>query len=126
MSNSRHCEPTGRANARPMTGSAKQSIEQQARKLDCFVAYAPVRKRFAFVAGNDGRAHFRDPAARPARVLPSTSRSLKSEGAGNAGCTMHPQPRVENAKTTRAKSPQVRRNKPAFPARWFTAYSALS
>src|SRR5258708_15419848 len=23
----RHCEPTGRANARPMTGSAKQSIE---------------------------------------------------------------------------------------------------
>ena len=24
----RHCEPTGRANARPMTGSAKQSIAQ--------------------------------------------------------------------------------------------------
>jgi hypothetical protein len=34
----RHCEPTGRANARPMTGSAKQSIEQQERKMDCFVA----------------------------------------------------------------------------------------
>ena len=41
----------------------------------------------------------------------------KEEGAGNAGCTMHPQPRVGNEKTTRAKSPQVRRNKPAFPAR---------
>src|SRR6478735_9303914 len=26
----RHCEPTGRANARPMTGSAKQSIVRQA------------------------------------------------------------------------------------------------
>ncbi len=26
---SRHCEPTGRANARPMTGSAKQSIWRQ-------------------------------------------------------------------------------------------------
>ena len=25
----RHCEPTGRANARPMTGSAKQSIKPQ-------------------------------------------------------------------------------------------------
>jgi hypothetical protein len=25
----RHCEPTGRANARPMTGSAKQSIAPQ-------------------------------------------------------------------------------------------------
>src|SRR5207248_6909174 len=33
----RHCEPTGRANARRMTGSAKQSIEPQ-RKMDCFVA----------------------------------------------------------------------------------------
>ena len=32
----RHCEPTGRANARPMTGSAKQSIAAQ--ELDCFVA----------------------------------------------------------------------------------------
>jgi hypothetical protein len=36
----RHCEPTGRANARPMTGSAKQSMEPQA-KMDCFVAIAP-------------------------------------------------------------------------------------
>src|SRR6185437_10636936 len=26
----RHCEPTGRANARPMTGSAKQSISELA------------------------------------------------------------------------------------------------
>src|SRR4030081_800470 len=26
LPNSHHCEPTGRANARPMTGSAKQSI----------------------------------------------------------------------------------------------------
>ena len=32
-----HCEPTGRANARPMTDSAKQSIERQ-ESLDCFVA----------------------------------------------------------------------------------------
>src|SRR5258708_36304892 len=28
----RHCEPTGRANARPMTGSAKQSISPRKRK----------------------------------------------------------------------------------------------
>ena len=34
----RHCEPTGRANARPMTGSAKQSISPRSKKLDCFVA----------------------------------------------------------------------------------------
>jgi hypothetical protein len=41
----RHCEPTGRANARPMTGSAKQSIRSKG-KVDCFVACAP---------RNDGR-----------------------------------------------------------------------
>src|ERR1035438_8557399 len=33
----RHCEPTGRANARPMTGSAKQSI-YPSPVMDCFVA----------------------------------------------------------------------------------------
>jgi hypothetical protein len=35
---SRHCEPTGRANARPMTGSAKQSISRRKERMDCFVA----------------------------------------------------------------------------------------
>ena len=35
---SRHCEPTGRANARPMTGSAKQSISPPKERMDCFVA----------------------------------------------------------------------------------------
>src|SRR6185437_7408727 len=43
------------------------------------------------------------------------------EGAGKAGCSAHPQPRVQIKKHT-SKSPQVRRNDPAFPARWFTAY----
>jgi len=33
----RHCEPTGRANARPMINSAKQSMVRQ-NKYDCFVA----------------------------------------------------------------------------------------
>jgi hypothetical protein len=35
---------------------AKRSNPERSRKerLDCFVARAPLRKRFAFVAGNDG------------------------------------------------------------------------
>ena len=37
-----------------IASEAKQSIVPQWRKLDGFVAYAPLRKRFAFVAGNDG------------------------------------------------------------------------
>ena len=93
----RHCEPTGRANARPMTGSAKQSIERQER-MDCFVACAPLRKRFAFVAGNDVQICVRDLAACFARVLSSTSRPLNSEGAGNAGRSARPQPRVQWSK----------------------------
>src|SRR5471032_448464 len=32
----RLCEPTGRANARPMTGSAKQSISRHQERMDCF------------------------------------------------------------------------------------------
>jgi hypothetical protein len=36
----RHCEPTGRANARPMTGSAKQSILSLRGDMDCFAALA--------------------------------------------------------------------------------------
>ena len=31
-------QPTGRANARPMTGSAKQSIVPRNDRMDCFVA----------------------------------------------------------------------------------------
>src|SRR5437762_2850257 len=37
----RHCEPTGRANARPMTGSAKQSILLRKERMDCFGRSAP-------------------------------------------------------------------------------------
>jgi hypothetical protein len=44
-----------------MTGSAKQSIERQKRKLDCFVANAP---------RNDSWTQFRDLAACFARALP--------------------------------------------------------
>ena len=38
MSFIRHCEPTGRANARPLTGSAKQSMSPRKGRMDCFVA----------------------------------------------------------------------------------------
>ena len=48
----RHCEPTGRASARPMTGAAKQSI-YPCRKYGLPRRFAPLHKRFAFAAGND-------------------------------------------------------------------------
>jgi hypothetical protein len=59
-----------------MTGSAKQSIRQQQGKQEWIASsrslssgahsrdpLAPLRKRFAFVAGNDGRIQLRDLAA---------------------------------------------------------------
>jgi hypothetical protein len=37
-----------------IASEAKQSILSLCFDMDCFVASAPLRKRFAFVAGNDG------------------------------------------------------------------------
>jgi hypothetical protein len=37
-----------------IASEAKQSIRSLCGDMDCFVASAPLRKRFAFVAGNDG------------------------------------------------------------------------
>jgi len=59
--------------------------------MDCFVAIAPLRKRFAFVAGNDAKADTR-PRSRGA-MRPRLARNfltLQSEGAGNAGRPMRP------------------------------------
>src|ERR1700687_5830883 len=47
----RHCEPTGRANARPMTGSAKQSIGAAELKSGLLRRFAPrndVKSRHSF------------------------------------------------------------------------------
>jgi hypothetical protein len=33
--------------------SAREAIQGQEGRMDCFVARAPLRNRFAFVAGND-------------------------------------------------------------------------
>ena len=70
------------AKRRPMTGSAKQSIAQQGKR--------GLLRRFA--PRNDGRDF-----ASPRRNAPELCRirfALPTEGAGNAGCQAHPQPRV--------------------------------
>src|SRR6266478_678783 len=46
MSSDRHCEPTGLANARPMTGSAKQSILSLRGEMDCFASLAMTVRLF--------------------------------------------------------------------------------
>ena len=49
------------------------------------------------------------------------------EGGGNAGCPLHPRPRVHFAFGKKHTSIRVHRNRPAFPhAMVLTVYSALS
>jgi hypothetical protein len=77
------------------------------------------------------RAHSRAPAALPtlrvcglatrcARGLPEISRPFETEGAGNAGCPMHPQPGAHwVVKYAHQYSQRRHRNHPAFPTQWF-------
>jgi hypothetical protein len=61
---------------------------------------APLRKRFAFVAGNDvGHKSAISPRDAPEFVQPSFA--PYSEGAGNAGRPKRPQPRVQSVESTR-------------------------
>jgi hypothetical protein len=55
-----------------IASEAKQSMSPRGRKMHCFVACAPLRKRFAFVAGNDGGevARATPPSPAPHRLCP--------------------------------------------------------
>src|ERR1700722_9567160 len=69
---------------------AKQSIQQHKERMDCFVAFAP-------------RNDFRYASALPRRKTPeliNETPALCSEGAGNAGRSMRPQPCVQSKKHT--------------------------
>src|SRR6201999_4188117 len=75
--------------------------------------------------GTTVKTWFFVPAARfRVRVL-QFGGPFRTEGAGNAGCTTHPLPRVQR-KRTHAGSTQVRRNHPALPAQWVYGCSVLS
>jgi hypothetical protein len=66
------------------------------------------------------------PAARGARAVRKTF-APKNEGAGNAGCPLHPQPRVQCVGSTRVSSPRSHRNTRHSRTRVvLTAYFALS
>jgi len=63
-------------------------------------------------------------AARCARVLKSRSALAKAEGAGKAGCRLHPWAPCNKKHGGRATGSTG--FTPAFPAQWFTAYFGLS
>ena len=61
-----------------------------------------------------------------ARGLHPFRPSLEKEGAGKAGCALHPRSRVQIAQKKRTRAYRSSGDIPAFPARWFTAYFELS
>ena len=93
-----------------------EAIQFALAAMDCFAC-----------ARDGGVGHavaFPRRARRPGLAKPCPS---WIEGAGNAGCSTHPQPRAQRETSTRAKSPRSHRFHPAFPARMvLTAYSVIS
>src|ERR1700722_6848979 len=72
------------------------------------------------------QTQLRDLAAPFARGLLSNFLALQSEGAGKAGCALHPRSRVQNCAKNRTRAYRFSGDTPAFPAQWVTAYSVLS
>ena len=118
----------GRPPSRAMTGGGvDESSRQRVRHCERSEAIHLTAKRNngllrRFAPRNDGEHKPAFSRRESARVL-LTIALEKQEAAGNAGCAVHPRPRVQqkaHALATTGTPP------PAFPARWFTAYIALS
>jgi hypothetical protein len=86
---------------------------------------APVEMQRKMRAAQDGGTHT---FALSRHNAPEACQNLSpKEGVGNAGCPLHPQPRVQCIVSTRVSSPRSHRDHPAFPhAMVLTAYTVLS
>src|SRR6202790_3901590 len=76
--------------------------------------------------GRDDEKHTPAISRRMRPRFASSFTLLEVEGAGKAGCALHPRSRVQNAYKKRTRAYRFSGGNPAFPARWFTAYFALS
>ena len=61
-------------------------------------------------------------AALIARGLLEPCRSFGKEGAGKAGCALHPRSRMQMHKEMRTRAYRFSGGNPAFPARWFYGF----
>jgi hypothetical protein len=88
-----------------IASAAKQSIVPRKERMDCFVA-----SLLAMTANGHSSAISRRNAPELYTNLPP------KEGVGNAGCPVHPQPRVRMVVINAHEySQRVHRNRPAFP-----------
>jgi hypothetical protein len=103
--------------------ATKQSIITVALAVDCFASLAMTVVVASLLAMT---ARLRDLAARFRPSFASSFAALRTEGAGNAGRSMHPQPRVRMKKAHEHSHHGHTGNNPAFPAQWFYGlYRAL-
>ena len=80
------------------------------------------------------RGAMRPSFANHVSLLPRGTRATLKRGtrrdpkrdAGKTGCALHPRSRVQMHIKKRTRADRFSGNTPAFPAQWFTAYSALS
>ena len=77
---------------------------------------SPRLRRTRRFARNDEQTHLHDLAARFARGLLEIRRPLQTEGAGNAGCALHPRSRVQCAQEVRTRAYRFSGGNPTFPA----------
>jgi hypothetical protein len=78
--------------------------------------FAPLRKRFAFVAGNDGKRSFAIPRRDPPGSCKKLLRALRNQRAqGKPGALGTRSPCAENCTRWTTGTPE----RPAFPAQWF-------
>jgi hypothetical protein len=112
----------------PITRKPKNAAPP-CRSMVCHDERRPVKSRIIALAmtsrhGLGNQTQLRDLAARSARVLLKTSCPHHREGAGKAGCRLHPW--VPCKKST-GVGPQVQpESRRLSPRNGFTAYSALS
>src|SRR5579863_5591621 len=114
------------ANSSSLRARAKQSIAPQGRKSGllrgaCHRARVRAARWLAKTSEYACAISRRDASEFCTSPLPR-----KSEGAGNAGRPLRPQPCVRNRKAHTSVVTTVTPETPAFPAQWFTAYIALS
>src|SRR5450631_1207690 len=82
-------------------------------------------RTWEFFTDDQLQTRFRDLAAQRARVLHLSLAPM--EGVGNAGCPLHPRPRVHFVLVERTRATTSTPESPGIPARnGFTAYVALS
>ncbi len=133
----RHCEPTGLAKRRqlvvpvrtqgPINGRLLSSRDASTRPLtfrnhDCRGVWLPDCARDARLSGTTS-FRIQTPNTRPRSRGTDSPRfacrfPLNKEGAGNAGCALHPRSRVQRVERKAHTSIQGSGEHPTFPAQW--------